>query len=89
MRPSRRASTRSSARTPRRALRPARRRARDAPGPASPGGADDDDAALQAALLGALAGEEERQIAEAIRLSALEAAPEEVLDGRRGDGGGG
>ena len=54
----------------------------DAPGPASPGGADDDDAALQAALLESAPpqqSEEERQIAEAIRLSALEAAPEEVL----------
>ena len=54
----------------------------DAPGPASPGAADDDDAALQAALLESAPpqqSEEERQIAEAIRLSALEAAPEEVL----------
>ena len=54
----------------------------DAPGPASPSGADDDDAALQAALLESAPpqqSEEERQIAEAIRLSALEAAPEEVL----------
>ena len=54
----------------------------DAPGPASPSGADDDDAALQAALLESAPpqqSEEERQIAKAIRLSALEAAPEEVL----------
>ena len=50
-------------------------------GAPSPRAADDDDAQLQAALFEATAAEtaEERQIAEAIRLSAMEAEPEEVL----------